>query len=418
MKKSIKIASVATLTVTLGMGSMLAIPQTHQALEEVAAKAVVNADSVAGKKVELNIANYGAQANNPNFDNGPIISRLINDLPKSGGTIVIPEGDYYVKSPIKVSHSFVTIKGTNDGWRSGVDPANSNGQSFGGSHLILEGSGDAIDVASPDSHRITGVEFQNFGITNNGSKGTGINIQSDNDHFVISGMAFKGLETPIKDKGADAIHIEDNIIAENHNGIELTGASQQAIINNNSIGAQPGGSGIFLENANDYNITGNTVYPDGKQGILLYNPVHGTITGNTISSYGTGLITMLSSNGNDSNGNFGNCNEISGNQLTINKWNGGYGYDTKWGAIHISGYGNNISNNTIEMDGMPANPTGILIMHGDNNMMNGNTIDPLHANNAKIVINGGASHNIATASVYNSEFQNGLNNTNKNIPLS
>lgn len=85
MKKSMKIVSVAALTATLGMGSMLAIPQTHQALEEVAAKAVVNADSVAGKKVELNIANYGAQANNPNFDNGPIISRLINDLPKSGG---------------------------------------------------------------------------------------------------------------------------------------------------------------------------------------------------------------------------------------------------------------------------------------------------------------------------------------------
>lgn len=47
----------------------------------------MNADSVAGKKVELNIANYGAQANNPNFDNGPIISRLINDLPKSGGQL-------------------------------------------------------------------------------------------------------------------------------------------------------------------------------------------------------------------------------------------------------------------------------------------------------------------------------------------
>lgn len=417
MRKSIKVATEGLATVLALSGIVAVTPTGQHIINNVKAQVTVKADQANNQKVVLNIADYGARANDPNFDNGPIINRLIDDLPKAGGTIVIPEGDFTIKTPIKVNHSFTTIQGTNDGWRSGVDASNSNGQSFGGSHLSLSGSGDAIQVISPDSHRITGCEFNNLGITNSGSKGIGIDVKSDNDHITIQNMAFKGLDTPIQVKGADAIHINGNIIAENRNGIKLTGASQQAIINNNSIGAQPGGSGIFLENANSFNITGNTIYPDGKQGILMYNPVHGTITGNTISSYGTGLITMLSSNGNDSNGNFGNCNEISGNQLTINKWNGGYGYDTKWGAIHISGYGNNISSNTIEMDSIPDNPTGILIMHGDNNIMNGNSIDPLHSDNAKVVVNGGANNNIVTASINNQEFQNGLNNSNKNVPL-
>ena len=368
------------------------------------------------RKVLLNIADYGARANDPNFNNAPIISRLINDLPKSGGTILIPEGDYYIKSPIKVNHSFVTIQGTNDGWRSGVDKDNNNGQSFGGSHLVLVGSGDAIDVQSPDSNRITGCSFQNFSITGSNSQGTGINVLSDNDHFTISGMAFRGLDTPIKDKGADAIQIVNNIVAENKNGIALTGASQQAIIEGNSIGAQPGGSSLFMENPGMYTISGNTIYPDGKQNILLYNPVHGTITGNTITSYGTGLITMLSSKGNDSDGDFGNCNTITGNTLIINKWNGGYGYDNKWGVMHIDGFGNTIAGNTLEMDACPDNTTGILIMHGNDNMIAVNNIDPLHKdNNARVVINGSCNANSVIASTNQAGFQDGNNSSNKLI---
>lgn len=384
---------------------------------------MVQADNVTNSHVTLNLAHFGGVPNDPNFDNAPIINRLINDLPKDGGTIILPSGNWYINSPIKVTRSFVTIKGANDGWRSGVDPANSNGQSFGGAQIKLNGLGDAIDVQSSDSHRITGCEFQNFAITNTGSKGTGINVMSDNDHFVISGMAMKGLENPIIDKGADAIQIRDNIIAENKNGVNLTGASQQAIIQGNSLGGQPGGISLEMENPSDYNIVGNTIYPDASSNITMYNPVHGTITGNTLSSYTNGIINILP----NKNGTMGNANVISGNQLTVNSWHGnGYSRgseggnlvnDTKWGVIHINGYRTMVNGNVLEMN-MPQNSTGVLIMDGNGNRVADNIIDGAHSsNNARVVVNGHANDNIVSGTMNNNSFQNGNNNSNKNINL-
>lgn len=405
---------VTAATAIALIGGVVSMPAVSHGYNDFKAACIIKADAVQNKKVVLNIADFGAKAGDPNYDNAPLINRLIQDLPKSGGTIEIPEGDYYIKSPINIDRSFVTIKGTNDGWRSGVDPANSNGQDFGGSRLILNGTNTGISVKSSDSHRITGCEFNNFAITNSGSKGIGIDVESDNDHFVFTDLAMRGLDIPIKDKGSDAVQIRNSIIAENKNGIALTGASQQAMVTGCSLGVQPGGSAIFMENPGMYTITSNNIYPDGKQNILLYNPVHGTITGNTLTSYGTGLVTMLSSKGNDSTGDFGNCNTISGNTLIINKWNGGYGYDNKWGVMHISGFGNTISGNTLEMDACPDNTTGILIMHGNDNVVEGNNVDPLHKNNdARVVINGGANNNTIIGTTNQKGFQNGNNSSNR-----
>lgn len=348
MKKNKVALTVATTVMLLGSGSF------------ALAQPTVSADA---PQATFNIAKCGAKANDPNFDNGPIISQLIDKLPATGGIIKIPAGTYYIKTPIKVDKSFVTIEGINDGWRSGVDPANSNGKESGGSHIELVNKNmDGIDVHSADSHRLSGDEFRDLNIEGQSSTGVGINVQSDNDHTVIQGSSMKNLGTDIINKGADCTRIVDNQLAESHNNIAMTGASQQAEIEHNQLGAQPGGIGVMMENPSNYAVNSNLTYPDGTSNITLYNASHGTVWGNTLSSYTTGLINVLP----NAQGNKGNANVIASNQVTINAYHKN-GYATNglpatlnWGAIHDENYRDLINHNVIEMN-TPSGTAGIVM---------------------------------------------------------
>lgn len=348
MKKNKVALTVATTVMLLGSGSF------------ALAQPTVSADA---PQATFNIAKCGAKANDPNFDNGPIISQLIDKLPATGGVIKIPAGTYYIKTPIKVDKSFVTIEGVNDGWRSGVDPANSNGKESGGSHIELVNKNmDAIDVHSTDSHRLSGDEFRDLNIEGQSSTGVGINVQSDNDHTVIQGTSMKNLGTDIINKGADCTRIVDNQLAESRNNIAMTGASQQAEIEHNQLGAQPGGTSVMMENPSNYAVNSNLIYPDGTSNITLYNPSHGTVWGNTLSSYTTGLINVLP----NAQGNKGNANVIASNQVTINAYHKN-GYATNglpatlnWGAIHDENYRDLINHNVVEMN-TPSGTAGIVM---------------------------------------------------------
>ena len=54
-------------------------------------------------------------------DCSEVINRMISELPENGGTIVIPEGDFVLDSPIVLTKSNVVIKGLNSGFRSNID---------------------------------------------------------------------------------------------------------------------------------------------------------------------------------------------------------------------------------------------------------------------------------------------------------
>ena len=348
MKKNKVALTVATTVMLLGSGSF------------ALAQPTVSADT---PQATFNIAKCGAKANDPNFDNGPIISQLIDKLPATGGIIKIPAGTYYIKTPIKVDKSFVTIEGVNNGWRSGVDPANSNGKESGGSHIELVNKNmDGIDVHSADSHRLSGDEFRDLNIEGQSSTGVGINVQSDNDHTVIQGTSMKNLGTDIINKGADCTRIVNNQLAESRNNIAMTGASQQAEIEHNQLGAQPGGIGIMMENPSKYAVNSNLAYPDGTSNITLYNASHGTVWGNTLSSYTTGLINVLP----NAQGNKGNANVIASNQVTINAYHkNGYAMNglpatLNWGAIHDENYRDLINHNVVEMN-TPSGTAGIVM---------------------------------------------------------
>ena len=72
------------------------------------------------------------------FDNAPVLNRILANLPSSGGTLVLPHGDFRIASPLKITRSFVTLRGLNYGLRSHIDaPVAGISHPGGGSKLLL-----------------------------------------------------------------------------------------------------------------------------------------------------------------------------------------------------------------------------------------------------------------------------------------
>lgn len=349
------------------------------------------------------------------------ISKVMNYIIDSvigskGGTIYIPTGtSYEMKSTVNIYKSYITVKGDGSGVRSGIDPGNKNSAAGGGGSMLRVASGvTAFNIKNQNgvSQRLSGITFTGFQLRGDANNGFGIKSETDTDGVKIKDMVINNVGQGIELRGADAPTITDNWISETMAGIKLAGASQAAIITNNHIGAQPKGTTIDMENPSGFNISSNTIYPDGGSNISLYNPVHGTVTGNTISSYYNGIINILP----NGNGTYGNSNVISNNVISVNDWKKNpAGRDNKWGIVHIEGYSNRIDGNSIIADGAPRDYTGILIMKGDNNRLSNNSIGiaGVHSN-AKVVVNGSAHNNIISSSIANNEFQDGNNSSNKN----
>ena len=169
-----------------------------------------------------NIANYGAKANDPSFDNAPVINKIIDKLSKTGGTIYIPNGNYHLLSPIVVDRSYVTIEGDAASVRSTVDPNDGHTQASGGGSMLVSHDGvTAIKVKnSVNTNRISGLTFRDFHIKGSANNGFGIDAQTDNDRISIESMAFNNVGVAIRLRGADAARISGSLVAETTSGIE------------------------------------------------------------------------------------------------------------------------------------------------------------------------------------------------------
>lgn len=363
----------------------------------------------------VNILDFGAQPENPDFDNAPALNEAIQSLPSVGGTVFIPNGNYFLKSTVNIDRSYVHIMGLNNGLRSGIDPEDGKTQSGGGgAKVIVTEPIVAFKIENThNNNRLSGITFSGFDLRGDTNNGVGIDGISNTDRVIIDNMTINNVGIGIRLNAADAPKITNSWIAETQSSILLTGASQQSEIKNNSLGAQPKGTTILLENPDRYNITGNNIYPDGATGIRIVNPIHGTITGNTISSYYNGVIEFLSA----VNGVMGNGNVISGNVISVEDWhNNPDGKDDKWGLIHIEAHSNVISNNVLIGNNSPENSTGILIMKGDNNRVSNNLI-MIGESDSKVVCNGAVNDTRVIYSCFDNEFQDGANSSNRNISL-
>lgn len=317
-------------------------------------------DSTDDNGPEYIITNYGAKGDGKT-DCSVIINDLISKLPASGGSIVIPAGDFLLNSPIKINKSFVTIRGVNPGLRSNVDVQLANLLNpGGGSKLIIKNSAVAIEVpvvpdANGQKNRISGVVIKSLLIAGTSSANqTGINILQDNDGFRVDNVIGINLGTGIIANAADAMIINSCWISECKNSIRLNNGIQN-MITNCQLGAQPGGITVKFDNQENLNFTGNHVYPDGDINLEMNNCKYNNISSNNFQSYYVGMIEM----------NGGSNNLLSSNvfwmRLPGDAQRQLRGKENTHGVIRVSGNNNLVSNNTIDCDWANPNNNPVTI---------------------------------------------------------
>ncbi|WP_427174730.1 NosD domain-containing protein [Arthrobacter sp. 92] len=331
-------------------------------------------------------------------DIGAVINDIIADIKqrqsspdaRPGAAIIIPPGDYDLHTQVVVDVSYLTIAGFGHGFfsRSILDNSNPTGwQNLqpGASHirvLTSPSAPQAFLVKRAGDPRLSGIVFRDFcldgvGFTpeknsyHNGK--TGIEVASDNDSFHITGMGFVYLEHALIVRGADALRVSDNMIAECGNCVELTGAGQATIVSGNHMGAGPDGVTLLAENHEGLLVTGNNLFPRGRSLIEFTGCNRCSITSNRLQGFYPGMLRLL-------NG----CKENLITANHIRRTNEGYapfigrgnGLDDLYGVVHVAGDNNLISDNFFAYNVPPANiapagaqPTQILIAGGDANVV-------------------------------------------------
>ncbi|WP_284978695.1 NosD domain-containing protein [Arthrobacter sp. fls2-241-R2A-200] len=331
-------------------------------------------------------------------DIGAVINDIIADIKRRqatpdarpGAAIIIPPGDYDLVTQVVVDVSYLTIAGFGHGFfsRSILDNSNPTGwQNLqpGGSHirvLTSPGAPQAFLVKRGGDPRLSGIVFRDFcldGVAFTPDKNsyrnskTGIEVASDNDSFHITGMGFVYLEHALIVRGADALRVNDNMIAECGNCVELTGAGQATIVSGNHMGAGPDGVTLLAENHEGLLVTGNNLFPRGRSLIELTGCNRCSVASNRLQGFYPGMLRML----NGCKENLITANHLRRTAEGYPPFIGrGNGLDDLYGVMHVVGDNNLVSDNLFAYDVPPAKilpigaqPTQILVAGGDGNVV-------------------------------------------------
>ncbi|WP_295119657.1 NosD domain-containing protein [uncultured Leifsonia sp.] len=335
-------------------------------------------------------------------DIGAVINSMIADIKanqtsqasKPGAVIYIPPGDYPLKTRVTVDISYLTIRGSGHGFTSLSIRYNTADTSTwyeinpGSSHVIVQntdGQSEAFIVTRGGNPRLSSVTFENFcldgaSFTPNENSYTngkvGIRFDSANDSSHVENMGFVYLEHALIVKDADALSVTENFLAECGNAIELTGSGQASKVSNNLIGAGYVGYSIYAESHFGLLVTGNNIFPRGKDSIHFVGCTLSNVTANRFHAFYPGVVTLA-----------GNCKEnlISGNHFyrqpeTFGPLTGyNNGLDDLFGLVQLNGDNNalianhfsyNVPSGSITPSG--ATPTMVLVKSGDSNYIAAN----------------------------------------------
>jgi inulin fructotransferase (DFA-I-forming) len=355
-------------------------------------------------------------------DVGEVINSIIADIKsrqtagvesdggRPGAVIVLPPGDYRLRTQVVIDISFLRIEGAGHGFTSSSIRFNVPEDEWpglhelwpGGSRILVdlppaegaaESRGAAFLVERTGSPRISSVEFANFCIDGlhfapDGSEShpentyvngkTGIHVASANDSFRITGMGFVYLEHAITIYHADALSIHDNFVAECGSCIELRGWGQASKITDNLIGAGPKGHSIFAENHGGLLVTANNVFPRGASSVHLSGVTRSSITNNRLHSFYPGMV-VLSENSSE--------NLVATNHFLRDHepWTPFLGIDSgqndDFGLLRVSGSNNSIIGNHFSevIDAGSIRPAGatpviIRLAEGTGNFVSSNHV--------------------------------------------
>lgn len=337
---------------------------------------------------------------NPAEDIGEVINSIIADIKrrqtatevrdggKPGAVILIPPGDYRLRTQVLIDVSFVRIEGKGHGFTSSSIRFNVPVEEWadlhelwpGGSRILVDlpitdgtevSAGAAFLVEREGSPRISSVEFSNFCIDGlqfiaDGSEldaantyvngKTGIHVASANDSFRVNGMGFIYLEHALTIHNADALSVHDNFIAECGNCIELRGWGQASKITDNLIGAGFKGHSIYAEHHGGLLVTANNVFPRGASSVRFEGVTRSSITNNRLHSFYPGMVVLEASSENlVASNHFLRDHEPWAPFFGVDN-----GLDDTYGLLRVAGSSNSVIGNHVSevVDAERVRPTG------------------------------------------------------------
>jgi len=270
------------------------------------------------------------------------IIQALNDLPATGGEVVILDGIYNITASINIPKDNVSLRGNGNATilkRMYNSTDTNSGPTAKGLITLNEKSGCKIQGLQIDGNKATYTASYNYGIC----------LYSSSDNTVTSNTCNNSNNGIRFDSSSNNNTITGNTCNSNSNGIRLDSSSNNTITgnicNNNSS------NGIYLSSSSNSIVIGNTCN-NNYYGIFLYSSSDNTITGNICNNSNNGIRLYLSSNNNTITGNTCNNNSngiclysSSDNMVTGNTCIRGIGtpedYTTNQHTILLSGTGNN-----------------------------------------------------------------------------
>jgi parallel beta-helix repeat protein len=215
------------------------------------------------------------------------IIQALNDLPATGGEVVILDGTYNITASINIPKDNVSIRGSGNATtlkRMYNSTNTDSGATAKGLITLNEKSGCKIQGLQIEGNKTNYTNDNNSGIylnssnsntitgnTYNDNRNTGIYLNSSNNNTIISNTC--------NDNGYYGIYLNSS------NSNTITGNTY----NDNEY------HGIYLySSSNDNIITGNTCN-NNSRGIYLYSSSNNTVTGNTCNNNTYGFYLYLSS---------------------------------------------------------------------------------------------------------------------------
>jgi len=268
------------------------------------------------------------------------IIQALNDLPETGGEVVILDGTYNITASIHIPKNNVSLRGNGNATilkRMYDSTDTESGSTARGLITLIEKSGCKIQGLQIDGNKATYTASYNYGIylyESNNNTVTGNTCNNNNDAGIYLNLS------------------SDNTITDN------------TCNNNNNYG-------IFLNSSSNNNtVTGNTCNSNSN-GIRLYSSSNNTITGNTCSNNNYGIRFDSSSNNNTVTGNTCTNNSYIGIALYVSRNSTVTGNTCNNNDAGIDLYSS--SNNTITGNTCNNNSYGIYLASSRNNTVTSNT---------------------------------------------
>ena len=265
------------------------------------------------------------------------IIQALNNLPATGGEVVILDGTYNITASINIPKDNVSIRGSGNATtlkRMYNSTSSDSGPTASGLITLNEKSGCKIQGLQIDGNKATYTASYNYGIhlyssdnntitgnTCNNNYSRGISLYSSSNNNTITDNTCNNNNYGIRFDSSSDNTITGNTCNNNNNyGIYLYSSSNNNTITGNTCNNY---HGIFLYSSSDNMVTGNICNNNGSSGISLSSSSNNnTVTGNTCNNNYYGIYLSSSSNNNIVVGNTcirgtGQASDYTSTQQTI-----------------------------------------------------------------------------------------------------